>query len=427
MDTDNLDFLNLKPSNLIPNLWKELTYADISWQILAIITSIVLAFIIAKSWSNKVQNDGKDDTHLELLLIRLAFPLSAAALCGISMIILKDLEFHYSFLDLAIPLFGSMALVRAIIFILRQTFHQNQLLTSWEKFISTAIWCWMALYITDIAPYLAMALDKFGVNIGEKHVSLWVLLNGIVLIFFTIVIALWISSIIERKLMKIESLDSSLKIIGIRLVKAAFTLVAIMISLSAVGIDMTALSVFTGALGVGLGFGLQKIASNYVSGFIILLERSIKLGNIIDVAGSVGQVSQITTRFTVIKTPTGVEHIVPNEMLIGNVVKSQTLSTTAVKDATNIGVAYGTDLDLAMKLMIQAAEKQPRVLKDPAPGVLLTSFGDSAINLSVGFWVKDPENGTLGIISDINKEIWKLFCENNISVPFPQREIRILK
>lgn len=425
MDT-NLDFINLKPSNLLPNLWKELTYPDIYWQGLAIIISIILAVIVAKSWNNKVQNDGKEDTRLELLLTRLAFPLAAVAFCGIAMIILKNFNFHYSFLDLAIPLFGSMALVRTTIFILRQTFHKNQLLQSWEKFIATAIWCWMALYITDIAPYLAMALDKFGVTIGEKHVSLWVLLNGIVLIFFTIVIALWISSIIERKLMNIETLDSSLKIIGIRLIKAAFTLVAIMISLSAVGIDMTALSVFTGALGVGLGFGLQKIASNYVSGFIILLERSIKLGNIIDVAGSAGQVSQITTRFTVLKTPTGVEHIIPNEMLIGNVVKSQTLNAKTVRDSTSIGVAYGTDLDLAMKLMVQAAEKQPRVLKDPAPGVLLTSFGDSAINLSVGFWINDPENGTSGLISDINKEIWKLFCENNISVPFPQCEVKIL-
>ena len=199
-----------------------------------------------------------------------------------------------------------------------------------------------------------------------------------------------------------------------------------MISLSTVGIDMTALSVFTGALGVGLGFGLQKIASNYVSGFIILLERSIKLGNVIEVAGNSGQVSQITTRFTVIKTLTGIEHIIPNEMLISNVVKSRTLNSTSVRDATSIGVAYGTDLDLAMKLMVQAAEKQPRVLKDPAPGVLLTSFGDSAINLSVGFWVNDPENGTVGLISDINKENWKLICENNISDPFPQREVRIL-
>lgn len=425
MDT-SANFLNLKPSNLLPTLWQELFYADITWQILAIAVSIFLAFIISKAWRNKVKNDGKDDTRLDLLLIRLAFPLSAVAFCGIFLILLKEFSFHYSFLDLAIPLLGSMALVRTTIFILRQTFHKNQLLQSWEKFISTAIWCWMALYIADIVPYLAIGLDKFGVSIGETRVSLWVLLNAIVLIFFTIIIALWISSVIERRLMKLESLDSSLKIIGIRLIKTAFTLLALMISLSTVGIDMTALSVFTGALGVGLGFGLQKIASNYVSGFIILLERSIKLGNVIEVAGNSGQVSQITTRFTVIKTLTGIEHIIPNEMLISNVVKSRTLNSTSVRDATSIGVAYGTDLDLAMKLMVQAAEKQPRVLKDPAPGVLLTSFGDSAINLSVGFWVNDPENGTAGLISDINKEIWKLFCENNISIPFPQREVRIL-
>ena len=270
------------------------------------------------------------------------------------------------------------------------------------------------------------ALERVDFAIGKQRVNLWMILNGVVTVFLTVVFALWIAGVVESRLMRVETIDSSLRIVGVRVAKALLTVAAFFFSLSLVGIDMTALSVFTGALGVGLGFGLQKIASNYVSGFIILLDRSIRLGNIVQVGADVGQVTQITTRYTVLKHPAGTEYIVPNETLIGSVVQNQTYSDTRLRLSTSVGVAYDSDLDRVRQLLLDIAAAHPRVLADPAPSVLLVRFADSSIDLDLGFWIADPEEGKANVISDINFAIWRGFRENGIVVPLPQREVRIL-
>jgi small-conductance mechanosensitive channel len=241
----------------------------------------------------------------------------------------------------------------------------------------------------------------------------------------TLIAAVWLSGSVERKLMR-APLDSNLRIVLARLSKVAMMFLALMITLPLVGIDLTALSVFGGALGVGLGFGLQKIMANYVSGFIILLDRSIRIGNIVQVGADGGEVTQITTRYTVLKHPGGNEFIVPNETLIGTTVQNQTYSNSRIRLATSVGVAYDTDLDLATRLMAEAAKAQPRALAEPAPKVFLTQFADSAINLEVGFWIDDPEEGKGNIVSDVNFAIWRSFKEHGIAIPFPQREVRLL-
>ena len=226
--------------------------------------------------------------------------------------------------------------------------------------------------------------------------------------------------------MRVDGIDSSLCIVGVRIAKALLTLIAIVASLALVGIDMTALSVFTGALGVGLGLGLKNIASNYVSGFIILLDRSIRIGNVIQIGADNGMVTQITTRYTVLRHPGGTEYIVPNETLIASVVQNQTYSDSRLRLATTVGVAYSTDLELAMRLMTDAAATQERVLSEPGPRAFLTLFGDSSINLELGFWIADPEEGRGNITSDVNLAIWRAFRANGIEIPFPQREVRVI-
>jgi small-conductance mechanosensitive channel len=193
-----------------------------------------------------------------------------------------------------------------------------------------------------------------------------------------------------------------------------------------VGIDLTALSVFGGALGVGLGLGMQKIAANYVSGFILLLDRSIRMGNLISVGNERGVVSQITTRYTVLKGMSGIESIVPNETLVGAVVQNETFTDPKVRIALPVQVSYATDLEKAMAILVEAARNQPRVMTDPAPGAFVEAFADSGINLQLGFWISDPTEGTLGIRSAINLEIWRRFKEEGIEIPFPQREVRVL-
>ena len=213
----------------------------------------------------------------------------------------------------------------------------------------------------------------------------------------------------------------------VRLAKALLLTVALLTSLTLIGIDVTALSVFSGALAVGLGFGLQKIASNYVSGFIILLDRSIRLGNLVSIdATTTGTVTQISTRYTVLNTLGGTDVIIPNEYLVNNIVRNQSFVDSRVRATVAVQVAYDTDLEKVMPLMVEAAKKQARVLADPAPVALLTEFADSGINLELGFWVCDPEAG-LGLLrSDISLAIWRAFCEHKVEIPFPQREVRII-
>jgi small-conductance mechanosensitive channel len=172
---------------------------------------------------------------------------------------------------------------------------------------------------------------------------------------------------------------------------------------------------------------LQKIASNYVSGFIILLDRSIRLGNLIAVdAATSGTVTQITTRYTVLRTLSGTDVIIPNEFLVSNIVRNQSFTDTRIRDSLSVQVAYDTDLEKAMQLMVEVARRHPRVLPDPAPGAGLVAFAENGINLDVGFWLSDPEAGTGGVRADINLAIWKTFRDNHIEFPFPQREVRIL-
>lgn len=407
---------------LIQDLWADISDPNFIWQVGALLVCLGLAALLARWWrSRHAEGAGRIGDAGG----RLAFPLAGMLLVAAARLGLEAF-IHVNLLKIALPLFGSLALVRGVVFVLRQAFPRAGWLTAWERIIAALVWGWLALYITDLAPYVIDALEQVQFKIGQQHVDLWMILRGGLTVFLTVVFALWIAGVIEARLMRVESLDGNLRIVGVRVAKAALTVLAILASLSLVGIDMTALSVFTGALGVGLGFGLQKIASNYVSGFIILLDRSIRIGNIIQVGGESGEVTQITTRYTVLKHPAGMEYIVPNETLIGTTVQNQTYSNSRIRLATTVGVAYDSDLELAARLMESVAAAQERVLVDPPPKVLLTQFADSAIHLELGFWIADPDAGKGNVISDVNFAIWAAFKDNRILIPFPQREIRIL-
>ena len=407
---------------LITDIWSDVSDPHFIWQVLALLVCLGAASLFARWWRSRHQEGAG---RLSDASARLAFPLLGMALVAIAGPVLKPF-FHINLLKLALPLLGSMALVRSVIFVLRQAFPKAAWLTTWERIIAGFVWGWLALYITDLAPYVIDGLEQVEFAIGKQHINLWMILHGVVTIFLTVVLALWVSGLVEARLMRLESLDSSLRIVGIRVAKAALTVVAILASLSLAGIDMTALSVFTGALGVGLGLGLQKIASNYVSGFIILLDRSIRLGNVVQIGADAGKVTQITTRYTVLLHPGGTEFIVPNEILISGVVQNQTYSDSRLRLATTVGVAYDTDLELAMRLLAEAAAAQPRVLAEPGPKAFLTAFGESSINLELGFWIADPEEGRGNVISEVNLAIWQAFRQHGIVIPFAQREVRLL-
>ena len=420
---------------LLDQLWGDLHASDFIWQVLALLLALGVAWWL--SFRLRQQNEQKSggggaQSALRAFgsgsLKRIAFPLIALVLVVILRKVLSALQWeHLSLLYLAGPLLVSLALARMFAYVLRRVLPQGIFLTSFERVVTVVIWLGVILHLTGLADPAIEALEQISFPVGKQKLDLWMLVHGTVTVGVTLLIALWIASAIESRLMGAESMDANLREVMARLAKAVLAVIALLSSLSLVGIDVTALSVFSGALAVGLGFGLQKIASNYVSGFIILLDRSIRLGNLVAVdATTTGTVSQITTRYTVLKTLTGTEVIIPNEYLVSNIVRNLSFSDTRVRVAVSVQVSYKTDLDRAMQIMVDAARQQERVLADPAPAVMLTDFADSGINLELGVWISDPEAGTGGVRSDMNIAIWNAFRENGIEIPYPQREVRVL-
>jgi small-conductance mechanosensitive channel len=330
----------------------------------------------------------------------------------------------------ALPLVGSLAVIRFGFYLLRRVFaRQGQVgaaILTFEKIFALLVWLAVALYITGLWPDLFDYLDQTKVPLGRHKESIASILQALVSVAVLLMLALWAGAALEERLMSVTGMHSSLRVVIARMGRAVLILVSVLLSLSMVGIDLTVLSVFGGALGVGLGLGLQKIASNYVSGFIILLDRSLTIGDMIMVDKYYGKVTQINTRYTVLQGLDGIESVLPNEMLISGPVQNYSLSNKNLRVAVQVAVAYDTDLDLVLSLLTEAAAGVARVSSDPAPAAMLQRFGADGLELELGFWIEDPENGRGGVASDVNRAIWKALQAHRISVPYPQREVRIL-
>ncbi|KAB2967848.1 mechanosensitive ion channel domain-containing protein [Zoogloea sp.] len=417
-------------AHLLIDLWDDMQKPDILWQVGVLALCLLLAGLIARQVRTILRR--RREANPELLrgageegLRRVIFPLSALALVVVARAALNQWH-HVNLLKLAVPLLMAMAAIRLTVHALKRAFPKAGWLASFERFFAFGAWAVVALHIVGVLPAVIDGLEQISFSVGKANLNLWMLLQGVMTVMLTVLVALWISGVLEARLMNTEGLDANLKLVFARLSKALLLVLAVSIGLPLVGIDLTALSVFGGALGVGLGLGMQKIAANYVSGFILLLDRSIRMGNLISVGNERGIVSQITTRYTVLKGMSGIESIVPNETLVGAVVQNETFTDPKVRIALPIQVSYATDLDKAMAILVEAARKQPRVMEDPGPGAFVEAFADSGINLQLGFWIRDPTEGTLGIRSAINLDIWRRFKEEGIEIPFPQREVRIL-
>ncbi|MEW9582043.1 mechanosensitive ion channel family protein [Paraburkholderia sp. DGU8] len=362
-------------------------------------------------------------------LNRAAFPLIGAALVWLARAIAGQFM-HTALLDLAlVPLFG-IGVIYIVFFIARRVFSRDGEVHPWlflvEKVVSAVVWLCMVLTVMGIQEDVIAWMGSVRFRIANAHLTLLSLVTGLLWVGVTMIVAMWLGSAFEDRLMRSKTLDANLKVVVARVGRAAFVLAAVLISLSLVGIDLTVLGVFGGALGVGLGFGMQKIASNYVSGFIILLDRSLRIGDTINVSGLQGRVTQIRTRYTVVRGLDGIETLIPNEKLITDVVQNQSSYLTRGYAKLAVQVAYACDVELAMRLLARAADDVPRVLHEPSPTAYLASFGSDGINLELGFWIEDAATGTSGVRSTVNRNIWRLFSEHGISIPFAQREVRIV-
>ncbi|MDQ8023192.1 MAG: mechanosensitive ion channel [Moraxellaceae bacterium] len=359
-------------------------------------------------------------------LRRLAFPLCAVLLILVARFVAHHNGWPRGLLVIATQLLLAAAVVRIVVFALRYAI-KAPWVASFEKTIALLIWCGVALDIVGIWDDLVVWAEQVTLPIGKESISLWGILQGCAMVMATMIGALWLGGLAEGRLMSAPALDMSIKVVMSRIIKALLVVLAVLLGMSMAGLDITTLSVFGGALGVGLGFGMQKIASNYVSGFIILLDRSIQIGHIIQVNDKQrGEVRQITTRYTLLRSGDGIHFIVPNETLVGSLVQNDTFADRRMRLVTRIQVGYGTDVERVLPIMAEIARAHPRIMTEPAPEAFLVSFDDSGITLELGMWIADPENGQTGVRSAINREILRRFREERIEIPFPQRELRVL-
>ena len=326
--------------------------------------------------------------------------------------------------DILVPVCTSLALIRLGVKVLQVAFGQQTFVRVMERTISWLAWIAVVLWITGVLPLLLEELDRIQWKVGGAPISVRTLIEGVLTAGAVLIVALWVSSAIETRLLRSATgSDLSLRKVISNSVRAMLLFVGLLLALSSVGIDLTALSVLGGAIGVGIGFGLQKLAANYVSGFVILAERSMRIGDMVRIDNFEGRISDIKARYTVIRSPVGRESIVPNEMLITQRVENLSLTDPRVGQTTLISVAYDSPVDDVIDLLVAACTAQPRVLRDPAPAASLSAFGADGLEFTVSYWIEDPENGLLNLKSDINRTILRSLQARGIEIPVPQRVV----
>jgi small-conductance mechanosensitive channel len=328
-------------------------------------------------------------------------------------------------LRLAVPVLVSLAGIRFIARVLTLAFPASGFARLLERVFSWLAWIGAALWVVGVLPAVRGEMDNVRFAFGKSHVSLLNILDGTLAAGVVLIAALWISAVLERQVLRQAVHDLSLRKVAANAIRATLLLVGVLFALSTAGVDLTALSVLGGALGVGIGFGLQKLASNYVSGFVILFERSLRIGDTVRVDGFEGQVVDIKTRYTLIRALNGRESIVPNEKLITERIENLSLADPKVLLSTDVAVAYDSDVDLVQKLLCEAATTTARVLADPAPAARLTKFGADGLEFSLSFWIADPGNGQGNVKSDVNLAMLQRLRAAGIEIPFPQRVVHV--
>jgi len=355
----------------------------------------------------------------------LVFPLAMLLGVLIGRGILSHTHWKVALLNMALPLLLSLAAIRALVYLLQIALGPGRGLKTWENVIGTVIWVLVALHLVGWLPELLTWMDELAFTVGQARVSVLTLFKLAVSVAVWLLLALWIARLIESKLQQSLQLDAGTRVGLAKFSKVLLLTLAVFIALNSVGIDLTALTVFGGALGVGLGFGLQRIASNLISGFILVFERSIRPGDVITVGKSFGQVKELRARYIVVRSRDGVEMLIPNENLITAEVINWTYSDRNVCFKVPVQISYHDDPELAMRVMLDVARANPRVLVDPAPGCLLIAFGENGIDLELNAWINDPEAGVGNVQSEILLAVWHAFKQQHITFPFPQREVVI--
>jgi len=357
-----------------------------------------------------------DGVLFPLLLLLLAFVGRAVLLKYVPVAIFKVI----------IPALVALVVIRLGVKALQMAFVPAPWVRSLERSISWLAWIAMVLWVSGLLPLVLTEMDEISWSVGGSQMSLRTLAEGTITAAAVLILALWFSATIEARLLRSAvGGELSLRKAFSNATRALLLFMGLVIALSALGIDLTALSVLGGAIGVGIGFGLQKLASNYVSGFVILAERAMRIGDNVRIDNFEGRITNINARYTVIRSLTGCESIVPNEILTSNRVENLSLADNRFWQSTVVSVAYNSDVNQVLQLLDQAARDQERVLKDPGPSVALSAFGPDGLEFTLGYWIADPENGQLNLRSLVNRAILSALRAHGIEIPHPQRVLHI--
>lgn len=359
-------------------------------------------------------------------LQRILFPISMLLGVMAGRALMAHWERPVNMLDLAMPLLTSMAAIRIVVYFLRKSFRPSPAVKAWENLIASSIWIIVALHLLGWLPAVLEGLDAMAVQVGTHRFSVLAAGQLILAVALLWVLALWLSALIENRVSQTQYVNASMRVALVKLSKFVLLVLAFLLALNMAGIDLTALTVFGGALGVGLGFGLQRIASNFISGFIVLFDRSIRPGDVITIDNTFGWVQELHARYVVVRDRDGVERLIPNETLITTEVINWSYSDRNVRLKIPVSISYANDPEQAMALMREAAGANARVLADPPPAVRLLAFGDNGIELELRVWIQDPEDGLANVRSDVNLAIWRAFKAAGIVIPFPQRDLHIV-
>ena len=393
----------------------------------AVVVALVVHRYMQKGFERRLEEAqlGAFNTLSLKFAQRLAMPLLLLLAVSVVRLVIVHYGYPTPLIDVLARLLLALATVRLIVYALRVGIAPGPTLKAWEKIISTTIWVLVALYILDWLPSVEAFLEQIAITVGESRFSLLMAIKLVVLCGLYVLLALWLSGLIEQRLKNARTISVSLRVGIAKVVKVALLTVAFLLAMSEAGLNLATLTVFGGALGVGIGFGLQKIVSNFISGFILLGDRSIRPGDVISIGNTYGWVRELRARYIVVRNRDGVETLIPNENLVTTDVINWSYSDRHVRVKIPVQISYADDPEQAMAIMEAAATANSRVLKDPEPAVRLLKFADSGIELELRVWLLDPQEGVGNVRSDINLAIWRGFKEAGITIPYPQRDVHL--
>jgi small-conductance mechanosensitive channel len=406
--------------------WLEVfTQRGVLIELAALAVCVVLAWLVVKALHRSLENPSATSIWFGRRLVDgVLFPLVLLCL-GYAARALVHKYVPLAVFKVAIPALLSLVVIRVGVRVLHLAFADAKWITMFERSISWLVWGATVMWVSGLLPIVLDEMEQVSWKLGGSVLTLRNIVEGALTAGAVLIVMLWISAALEARLLRDASGGQlSLRKAVANATRTLLMTVGVMVALSAVGIDLTALSVLGGAIGVGIGLGLQKLAANYVSGFVILTERSMRIGDMVRVDNFEGRITDITARYTVIRSLTGRESIVPNELLITSRVENLSLADPKVWQSTVVSVGYDSNVELVSQLLLAATVQHGRVLADPAPSVALSAFGADGLEFTVGYWIGDPENGQLNIRSQINMAILAALKSNGIEIPFPQRVVR---